>query len=173
MKSLEIGDILRKVYDIFYHRPMNFSFVDDHLCGSARIMSTKDVDWLKTKGVNAMLALTETPAPSSWIEGFGIEYKQVPIKNHTAPTLAQLEDCVAFIERNIQKENKVLVHCAAGKGRTGTIIAAYLCARDNIPAELAIERVRAKRHGSVERNPRSGQENAVAEYQKSLHKKSE
>jgi atypical dual specificity phosphatase len=170
---LEIGDIMRKVYDIIFHRPMNFSFVDNFVCGSARIMSKRDVDWLKTKGVKAILALTETPAPSSWIEGSGIEYKQVPIKNHAAPTLTQLEDCIEFIKRNAQKGNKTLVHCAAGKGRTGTVIAAYVCARDNISAEMAIEQVRAKRQGSVERNQKSGQENVVAEYRKSLYKKSD
>ena len=38
-----------------------------------------------------------------------------------------------------------MVHCAAGKGRTGTVIAAYICKRDNISAEMAIEQIRAKR----------------------------
>lgn len=167
---METGDVLRKVYDVFFHRPMNFSFVDNYVCGSARIMSKRDMDWLKAKGVKAIIALTEAPAPSSWLEGSGIEYKHVPVKNHFAPTFAQLEECVDFIEKNVQKGDKTLVHCAAGKGRTGTVIAAYLCEHDNISAELAIERIRAKRSGSVERNPKSGQEKAVVDYRQDLYR---
>lgn len=168
---LEIGDVLRKIYDVIYHKPMNFSFVDNYVCGSARIMSKKDIVWLKSKGVKAILALTETAAPSSWIEGSGIEYKHVPVKNHAAPSMEQLEDCVNFVEQNVQKGNKTVVHCAAGKGRTGTVIAAYLCAHNNITAEMAIEQVRAKRGGSVEKGPKSGQENAVIEFRQLLYKK--
>ena len=167
---MEIGDVFRKIYDEIFHKPMNFSFVDNYICGSARIMSRGDIDWLKKKGVKSILALTETSAPSSWFEGSGIEYKHVPVKNHFAPTPAQLEECVDFIERNVQQGNKTLVHCAAGKGRTGTVIAAYVCKRDNISAEIAIEQIRAKRSGSVERNSKSGQEDAVIEFRKSLYK---
>ncbi len=167
---MEIGDVFRRIYDKIYHRPMNFSFVDNYICGSARIMSKKDVDWLRKKGVKAILSLTEMSAPSSWIEASGIEYRNVPIRNHVAPTPAQLEECVDYIERNVQQGNKTLVHCAAGKGRTGTVIAAYVCKRNNISAEIAIEQIRVKRSGSVERNPKSGQEDAVIEFRKNLYK---
>lgn len=150
---------------------MNFSFIDNYVSGSARIMSKKDVNWLTRKGVKAIVALTEVPAPGEWFDGSGIQYKHVPVKNHTAPTLPQIENCVDFMEKNVQKRNRVLVHCAAGKGRTGTIIAAYVCKRDNITAELAIEQVRAKRPGSVEKDPKTGQEDAVKEFRKILYKK--
>ena len=169
---MEIGDVYRKIYDVIFHRPMNFSLIDNYVAGSARILSRNDVNWLARKGIKAIVALTEIPAPSSWIEGSGIDYKHVPVKNHFAPTLAQIEDCVDFMETNVQKGNKVLLHCAAGKGRTGTVIAAYVCKRDNITAELAIEQVRAKRPGSVERDPKTGQEDAVKDFRKLLYEKS-
>lgn len=161
---LESGDYLRKFYDALFHKPMNFSFVDDHVSGSARIMSKRDLDWLKSKDVGAILSLTELPAPSSWLANSGLEYRNVPVKNHTAPSQAQLEECVDFIEANIRKGKKTLVHCAAGKGRTGTVIAAYLCRSNNVSAEDAIREVREKRPGSIESTSTAGQELAVIEY---------
>lgn len=155
---------MRKFYDVLFHRPMNFSFVDDHVCGSARIMSKQDLEWLRLNGVGAILALTESPAPSSWLQNSGLEYRHVPIKNHTAPNFAQLDESVGFIEDNIQSGKKTLVHCAAGKGRTGTVIAAYLCRKNNASAEDAIKMVREKRPGSIEEGARAGQEQVVVEY---------
>lgn len=143
---------------------MNFSFVDNHVCGSAKIMSKKDLDWLRLIGVGAILALTESPISSSWLENFGLEYRNVPVKNHTAPSLAQLDECVDFIEDNTGRGRKTLVHCAAGKGRTGTVIAAYLCRKNDLSAEDAIRMVREKRPGSIEGRVQAGQEKIVIEY---------
>ena len=168
--TFEIGDFLRKIYDAFFHRPMNFSFIDDYVCGSARIMSKQDVEWLNEKGVRAVISLTEDPIPAKWLEP-RIEYLHVPVINHKAPTQEQLETCLDFISSNVKRQNKTLIHCAAGKGRTGTVIAAYICDRDNISAESAIDRTRLERPGSVEKDQESGQENAVIEFQKVLYKR--
>ncbi len=168
---MESGDILRKIYDAFFHRPMNFSFIDDYVSGSAKMMSERSVEWVRGKGIRAILSLTETPIPSAWL-GSEINYLHVSIENHRAPTLSQIQTCVEFISNNVHKGNKTLVHCAAGKGRTGTILAAYLSSRDNISAEIAIEETRAKRKGSIERDPKAGQETAVAEYRRSFSRTS-
>jgi len=51
----------------------------------------------------------------------------------------------------------VLVHCAAGIGRTGAVLAAYLIRTENLSATEAIFRVRSQRPGSIEK----GQENSL------------
>jgi atypical dual specificity phosphatase len=159
---MEPGDIIRKIYGFLLGRPMNASFISDYLCGSARPMSKKEVDWLiRTKGVKAILSLTEGPLPPEWLSEVA-SYRHVPIKNHAAPTISQLSESIDFITENIKESRKTAVHCAAGQGRTGTVLAAYLCASQNLLPKDAIETVRAKRGGSVEKN--SGQEEAVFQY---------
>jgi len=45
----------------------------------------------------------------------------------------------------------VLVHCLAGKGRTGCVLAAYMMAYEGKTAREAIDELRSLRGGSVER----------------------
>lgn len=159
---MEPGDIGRKIYGLIVGHPMNVSSVDDHVIGSARPMSEKELGWLvRAKGVKAVLSVTEAPLPQEWISLLSA-YKHVQVKNHTPPTIPQLREAVDFVEKNVQQGNTTAVHCAAGKGRTGTVLAAYFCATKHIPAEEAIEKLRAKRNGSVEKN--SGQEEAVKQF---------
>ncbi|MHB8702250.1 MAG: phosphatase domain-containing protein [Nitrososphaerales archaeon] len=134
------------------------SFVDESVCGSARPFSRRSVLYLKEKGIDSILTLTEFPLSPDLVRNMG--YKHVPINNHKAPTLEQLKESVDFLLADTGKKRKVAVHCAAGKGRTGTVLAAYLCASHGYSAKEAIEAVRAKRPGSIEK----GQEAIIEEF---------
>jgi atypical dual specificity phosphatase len=59
----------------------------------------------------------------------------------------------------------VLVHCAAGKGRTGAVLAAYMIKKENLAADQAIEKIRLMRPGSVQSIT---QETALSMYEKYL-----
>jgi atypical dual specificity phosphatase len=160
---MEPGDVPRRIHGILTGRPMNVSFVDDLVCGSARPMSRRAVLWLKEEaGINSILSVTEEPLPQAVLAD-GMEYKHVSVRNHFAPTLPQIEESVNFLLSETLENRKVVVHCAAGKGRTGTILASYLCARYSLSAEEAIKKVRATRPGSVEKKR---QERAVMEFAK-------
>lgn len=142
----------RRVYGLLVGKPMNFSFIDDHVAGSARPTSKREVEWLRKRGVKAVLSLTETPLETDWVEG--LVYKHLPMKDHSVPTLDQLREAVDFVISQSIAKQVVLVHCLAGKGRTGTVLAAYMCEELALPPHESISRLRSKRPGSVEKRQR-------------------
>jgi hypothetical protein len=108
---MEAGDLMRKVYGLIVGHPMNVSPIDDHAFGSAMPMSKKEVEWLvRGKRVRAILSLTENPLNPEWL-GQISSYKDIPVKNHTAPTVAQLDESVNFILENSKEGKVTLVHC--------------------------------------------------------------
>lgn len=53
-------------------------------------------------------------------------YLHLPTVDDTAPSLAQLREGVAFIDREVANGGGVYVHCGAGVGRAATMAVAYL-----------------------------------------------
>lgn len=75
--------------------------------------------------------------------------KHLPVADFTAPTLRQVEQAIASIDDFFAQGLAVAMHCRAGLGRTGTVLACYLVSQGS-PAKQAIEEVRMKRPGSIE-----------------------
>lgn len=53
-------------------------------------------------------------------------YKQLFLPDGTAPSMHRLERAVSYLREAINNGETVLVHCAYGKNRSATVIAAYL-----------------------------------------------
>ena len=58
-----------------------------------------------------------------------------------------------------------MVHCAAGMGRAGTILACYLVKYQNLTAKDAIKKVREERPGSIQSET---QELAITYFEKQV-----
>lgn len=148
--------------------PRNFSWlVSGEIAGMAMPASTvSDFEYLKEQDIDAIVSLTEQPLHNALIEEFGFEYKHVPIEDLTAPSLRQIEEFVEFATEMRQMGKKVVVHCGAGIGRTGTMLACYLVHK-GYSAREAINEVRKKRPGSIET---AEQEEIVIRYAEKLAK---
>src|ERR671937_301404 len=72
----------------------------------------------------------------------------------------QLDRCIAAIQKANQRQLGVAVHCGAGLGRTGVVLACYFVTK-GLTADNAIARVRRLRPGSVETEE---QERAIEEF---------
>jgi atypical dual specificity phosphatase len=141
--------------------PPVFTWIDKpRLAALAMPESADDLAWLRHNGVDVLLSLSEEPPPRQWLNDAGLMGVHVPVEDMTAPTLRQLEMAVETIARAHRSGMGVAVHCAAGKGRTGTVLAAYFVAT-GMTARAAIEKVRELRPGSVETK---GQESVVEEF---------
>jgi protein-tyrosine phosphatase len=70
-----------------------------------------------------------------------------PILNGAAPTSALLELILDTIDAQLARERGVYVHCAGGRGRTGTVIACWWIRHGLFESEQALEELKRRRQG--------------------------
>lgn len=159
------GKFLRKLRARVEDRPTGFVWVVDHsLAGSGYPASRSQVQWLVRNGIRSILSLTEEPLPAEWFNGFDLTSGHVPMRDHEPPSIESLERGAEFIVQQVESGRAVAVHCLAGEGRTGCVLAAYLIKQRALSAAEAIRQLRAVKPQFVER----AQVEAVSGYAASL-----
>jgi atypical dual specificity phosphatase len=142
-------------------QPAGFSWIDKPLLAAmACPESPEEFAWLRLHGIDVILSLTEDPPRRDWVNNAGLLVFHVPVEDMEAPTQEQLDRCISAIERANQRNMGVAVHCGAGLGRTGVIVACHFVSK-GLSARDAIARVRRLRPGSIETTEQS---EAVTEF---------
>ena len=145
----KIGDAKRKLHGMITGKPDNFSWIiEEKLAGSAIPTSKEEVDWVKQEGVKSIVTIREEPLEDEWIKD--VNYLHVHSNDMGIPEFSDLVISVDFIHQRITNDEPVMVHCLAGLGRTGTILACYMIKYEDMAADDAIEKVRRERHGSIQ-----------------------
>ncbi len=121
----------------------------------------RDLTSLRELGVESVVTLTPDPLHEKTLDHCGLGHLHLPVEDMTAPSPEQIRRAVRYIDEH---DGGVAVHCTAGKGRTGTVLAGYLVSRGTSP-EAAIEAIRDIRPGSVET---FGQESSIFRFAESM-----
>jgi atypical dual specificity phosphatase len=130
--------------------PDGFSWVDKPLLAAmARPEELDEFVWIREQGIQLLIALSESPPRRDYANEAGLLILHVPVEDMHPPSQKQIDLCMSAIHKAHTQEMAVGVHCTAGLGRTGVILACYFIGQD-MSAKNAIARVRRLRPGSIE-----------------------
>ncbi len=130
---------------------LNFSFViDDKLAGmalpSVRNDPAAEIRFLQESGITDLVNLTDNDyLDPGYRQTFSV--LDLPVADFQPPLLEQMDR----IHERFQRHGTVIaVHCVAGKGRTGVVLACLMARAANLSCQQAIEKLRRLRRGSIE-----------------------
>ncbi len=134
--------------------PNNFSFVIPAVLAGMERPGTfsklrDDCEFLKNHKISAIVSLTESPLERVYIEEFGFRYLHLPVADFTPPSIEQVDIFLNFQRKAESDSLATVVHCGAGLGRTGTMLACALVSR-GYDADVAIDKLRTLRPYSIE-----------------------
>ena len=137
----------------------NFSWIlHGSLAGSMGPTERRHLIYFERNDVTAIVRLEENTISG---EPWGFEELFEPVPDFGAPSVEQLDRIVSYVEQQIETwERPTVITCAAGIGRTGTVLAAYLV-NTGWEADEAIDYIRQMRPGSIET---AAQEDSVRQF---------
>lgn len=127
----------------------NWTRVDDGLIVSSYPVGDEEYQQLRAEGVTILINLHDRDHGAKRLARVSLTELHLPVRDFTPPTVNQIDAALAAIDRTIADGGVADVHCAAGLGRAGTVVACWLV-RGGLTADAAVDRIRDLRPGSVE-----------------------
>lgn len=106
----------------------------------------RDFQALLELGITAVMDMrAERAAEPEFFAEHGIAHRQYRVPDVTVPGPDVLTDAVAWIDEQIADGRTVLIHCAKGRGRSATVVAAYLMRSEGLSFDEANQVMRSRR----------------------------
>ena len=111
-------------------------------------LTAADLDLLQRQRISAVLDVTAEFAALDQLSQLpDIKYLNIPVLDHACPSAAQLSQAVRWLQQQRAAGNRVLVHCALGRGRSVLVLAAFLLSRHQSQSTgQAVALIRQVRH---------------------------
>jgi atypical dual specificity phosphatase len=123
-------------------------------CPQPGVIAPVDYDLmlLAQAGITHLITLTEQDVDQDALRRFGLRNTHLSIFDRKAPSTSQMHMLLVRMQRLIDAGDALAVHCKAGLGRTGLVLAAWMIRDGGLSAETAIERLRKIQPGYVQSN---------------------
>ncbi len=96
----------------------------------------RDYQFLLDNVITAVLDMrAEREGDREFYARHGINYHRLEVLDATVPADEYLSEGADWIDEQIEQGRTVLVHCAKGRGRSATLVAAYLMRHKALPYE--------------------------------------
>jgi len=130
--------------------PRGFCWLQDGLLGGTPKPDNTALEMLALLRVRLLVSLTQEWQPDvAAINRHGIESLYAPIPDFQPPSLKQAAQICRTVSAATARGVPTVFHCQAGKGRTGTLLAATLVWAGNTAA-VAIAETRARNSAWIE-----------------------
>jgi len=134
--------------------PPHFNWIiPGQLAGMGKPGLTGDMDQdltaIATAGITHLVSLTKELFPAEKLRPYGISGRHFPITDMSVPAIGTTASLCRDIKRKMESGNGVALHCHAGLGRTGTILASVLVWLGKTPDE-AVQEIRAIGKGYIQ-----------------------
>ncbi len=127
LKFLKAVLPLQRYWRVTIRRHSWFSEIIPDLFLGGALTHPEDYSWLKNEGITAVLNMTsEWNDEEDFFTRKNIEYLKIPVNDLSAPSVIQILYGVEYLKTHSKLGNKILVHCAKGRGRSATVVCAFL-----------------------------------------------
>lgn len=144
-----IFDKLYPTIRFVYERMQGHNWFDQmtsHIWMGGAPTYDRDYDYLLDAGINAVVDVREEREDDRQLyEENNIDYLKLKVLDVMVPSDEQLDDGTTFIDEHVNNGGKVLIHCAKGRGRSATLLAAYLMRYEGLSYDEARELMLSKR----------------------------